>query len=231
MRITVLLFITLLFPSRDNPKIFFGDKYEDGLKFYKKNLVKINKVILQEKGNHEIVMSIVFPELIRYSMWRDMIETSANELLYVNQGLPAGQFSIGRFQIKPSFVEKLENSIKNDPLFSKDLKYIYTYNSNNSREMRSERLNRLKDIDWQLKYVTSFCKVVESRFKIQQLSTTEKIAFLSSAFNHSFHCDSLEIVKWKKIKTFPYGIKYDNPFSYSDVALYFYQNDLKGLIK
>lgn len=53
-------------------------------------------------------LAIVSPELIRWTAFKDFFETTALELLYVKKGKTYADFSIGHFQIKPSFVEQLE---------------------------------------------------------------------------------------------------------------------------
>lgn len=57
------------------------------------------------------VLSIVFPEIIRWNEFQDVIEISADRTLYVNGGSKLGDFSLGSFQMKPSFIESLERYI------------------------------------------------------------------------------------------------------------------------
>ncbi len=56
-------------------------------------------------------ISIVLPELIRWNALQDIMETTALELLYVEKGKDGADFSIGYFQMKPSFIENLENYV------------------------------------------------------------------------------------------------------------------------
>ena len=58
--------------------------------------------------NPYFVLAIVFPELIRYSKLQDVIESNDLKVLYVQFGDTYSNFSIGRFQMKPSFCEQLE---------------------------------------------------------------------------------------------------------------------------
>ena len=68
------------------------------LKFEEERLSK-DIVKMQEKT------AIFFPELIRYSFIRDLLETTALEYLYIENGKNYADFSIGRMQMKPSFIE------------------------------------------------------------------------------------------------------------------------------
>ena len=56
----------------------------------------------------ELAVAVVFPELVRYSALMDFMETTAVKALYQQKGVKGADFSIGRFQMKPSFVEDLE---------------------------------------------------------------------------------------------------------------------------
>ncbi len=230
------IYITLCFifsqnSKQENPSEYFQEDYEQAVRFYKKKHNKLQKIIIQENANETLVLSIGFPELIRYSMWRDILETKMNELFYIRKGKPASNFSIGRFQLKPSFIEKLEHAIRTDSLLSRQYKHVHQYHTNNIKHERKKRIERLKSYKWQIRYLAVFTKVVESRFNVNDTNNTMagKIRFFSSALNHDFLCDSAEIIQWSNKKSFPYGIKYSNPFSYADVAVYFYKNDYKNI--
>ena len=56
----------------------------------------------------ELAVAVVFPELVRYSALMDFMETTAVKALYQQKGVKGADFSIGRFQMKPSFVADLE---------------------------------------------------------------------------------------------------------------------------
>ncbi len=223
MKYFLLLILPLVLNSpQRNVEEYFGTRYDEALSFYKKNYNKISKIIESEGVNEEIVLAIGFPELIRYSMWRDLLETSANEMFYIKKGNPYTYFSIGRFQIKPSFIEKLEDYLIQDDSLSHQYKHIYTYKSTNTKDIRATRIERLKSYQWQIRYISAFCKIVEKRFDLQDKTLEEKIAFYSAAYNNDFLNDSSEIAKWTSIKYFPYGTKSkNNPFSYAEVANYF----------
>ena len=222
----VLLFFVL---QPKTPREYFGKKYEEAIKFYRRNMSRINHMLNETMVDKELVLSIIFPELIRYSMWKDMLETKANELLYIREGNQGAFFSIGRFQIKPTFVEKLENYIGSDSLLKKEFGRILSFESSNIKDIRRERIARLKNYQWQVYYVAAFTKVVETRFGfVKSFPMKEKIQFFSSAYNHDFMCDLAEVVRWIHVKSFPYGMKYSNPFSYAEVALFFYQNDFSS---
>ncbi len=214
MRIFLLFFIFFTpFLSQDNPREYFDDDYEDAIKFVKRKSNRINSIIEEWDGDKAVIYSIVFPELIRYSMWQDMLETKANELLYVRKGRPAAYFSIGRFQLKPTFAEKVEKTIKKNPVLAKKYSEIYTFDDYETRARRAERIERLKSYKWQVKYVTAFSKIVEDRFSFgPSITPQQKIRLFSSAYNHDFLCDSMEMIHWSTKKHSLMGSRGIAPF-------------------
>ena len=60
---------------------------------------------------YQFAIAIVFPELVRYSALRDKIEISILKTLYINLGEEYADFSVGPFQMKPSFAESVTESI------------------------------------------------------------------------------------------------------------------------
>ena len=177
--------------------------------------------------DYKFISAIVFPELIRYSMYRDFFETTVLEFFYVQKGSEAANFSIGMFQIKPSFVEQIEKEVIKYKL-NKYL-HITEYSSQNAEEIRSERLNRIKSTKWQITYINCFYSLIQVKFKgINFTSKEKKLAFFATAYNHGFNCSKEEIYKWAKIKSFPNGVDSDDDnYSYSEISQYFYNRLVK----
>jgi len=98
-----------LLPSlAQSPKIYFGNKYLEVLDF-----VQINKQRwIDGFGSKDAakMIAIVFPEMLRYNENLEEIETQLLKSLYVRFGNRYADFSIGYFQMKPSFAEKIEES-------------------------------------------------------------------------------------------------------------------------
>ena len=105
---TILL--TLL-QSLITPNNFFGSDYKKAVQIFTEEKEYLTQQI---KDNEKCIVcsSIIFPEFIRYSMFKDFLETEALKIGYVQFGAEAVDFSIGYCQMKPSFIEKLEYEIK-----------------------------------------------------------------------------------------------------------------------
>ena len=125
------------------------------------------KTVLEIKETSDVyggeALAIVFPEMIRWSAFKDFFETKSLETLYVVGGKSAADFSIGHFQMKPSFIENLEKYVaENSSLHH--LNYIIPFQSSDEKR-RSERVKRLKQFKWQLRYAQVYWVVANNLFK------------------------------------------------------------------
>jgi len=143
--------------QEDYGKIFSGD-YDRANQFIASEGRWMDDIIHSYHLNPREVKAIVFPELIRYNSIQDKIETFALESLYIQEGRTYANFSIGRFQIKPSFAENIEIDVIK--MFGKSelttsLKVSAADTAQND-EARGARLKRIKDNETQLAYVCLF---------------------------------------------------------------------------
>ena len=105
----------------------------------------------------DIAEAVIFPELIRYSLLQDKMETRAVRALYVSKGAGKCDFSIGRFQMKPSFAEDLEKRWMRSGMARKYNMYFDTKDNEIARRIR---VNRLEDEEWQCIYLAIFIKML-----------------------------------------------------------------------
>ena len=89
----------------------WGEDYKIASSFVTENCTSFHQIATDNQISTEEAMAVVFPELIRYSLVMDLLETSAVELGYVKYGAGFTDFSIGQFQMKPSFIEHLEQYV------------------------------------------------------------------------------------------------------------------------
>ncbi len=179
------------------------------------------------EGSGGEALAIVFPEMIRWSAFRDFFETKSLETLYVFGGKSAADFSIGHFQMKPSFIENLETYVAENPSF-KDYNYIIPA-QNSDEERRSERVKRLKQLKWQLRYAHVYWAVAHDLFKNKTFKTpSERVRFFATAYNYGFEKPVSEIEKWQNKVAFPYGAQYKgNQVVYADIAIEFLEKYAK----
>lgn len=129
----------------------------------------------------DVAEAIVFPEMLRYSIWQDQLETSAVKGTYVSMGSQGFDFSIGRFQMKPSFVERLEKRWMKSAFPSQ---YEAYFDTDNTRMARRVRLNRMEDEIWQCVYVAMFIKITYLDYQgLSALPIKEQVQLVATAYN------------------------------------------------
>lgn len=204
----------------------FDKDFEYALTFLSKNEKLISKILGVNTQQKIEILSTVFPEMVRWNQFQDLVELSADKALYVNGGKELGDFSVGCFQMKPSFIENLEYYVsQNDSL--KQLKEIVLH-LKSEKENRSERMSRLENFEWQLKYAYTYWSVANHKFRDIKFPNQEaKIRFFSTAYNVGFLKSIEEIKSWELKKAFPYGINYGKvQNAYSDFSIEFFNNYL-----
>jgi hypothetical protein len=170
------------------------------------------------------MQSIVFPEVMRFNELKDDIETESLRTMYVQFGKEYADFSVGLFQMKPSFAEQLE--LKAQQLLPvavyKELQL--TYESTNTEAIRTERINRLQDADWQLVYLTAFICVCNELYKHKQFTNAaEKMQWYASVYNTGFEKNDIFILQ--KIKDENFYFQQGMPgkkFRYAAIAKWYY---------
>jgi hypothetical protein len=183
---------------------------------------------VREKFNtdHAFIISVVAPEISRYAIFNDYIETKSLELLYINKGYKYCNFSIGYFQMKPRFVEELEEYIRTYDLQIPELNSIKINKWLPDKKQRAIRIFRLKSFYWQMMYAYAFYFVAEHRFKnINFKSMDDKLVFYANAYNAGFLKTEKEIRDKSLDCNFPYGKKYKGKQdNYGELALCFYRD-------
>lgn len=222
MKLLFFFFPYLVFAQNPNFAQIFGQKYKDALTFTQQHHATLTKGLKEYGISPHFGLAIVFPELMRYNPTRDAAETMGNRLLYVNFGDEYSNFSIGCFQMKPTFVEKLEKEVKEKAELAAFLP-LSQYKSSDITEIRKERLNRLSQLTWQVKYLACFLTIIENRFPLLDKSMPEKVKFYATAYNRGFFVSEAEILKWTKKANFP-DVEHASGklYVYGEIAAYFY---------
>jgi len=172
----------------------------------------------------KFLQSIVFPEVMRYNSLKDGVEAESLRTLYVQFGKQYADFSIGIFQMKPTFAEEVEAKTKQllpDSLL-KELQLAYTANS--EEDIRAERVERLQDEDWQLVYLTAFVSICNKLYAYKNFSSpTEKLQWYATVYNAGF--DKTDSFITNKIKQDNFYLSQNMPgkkFKYAAIAAWFY---------
>ncbi len=175
--------------------------------------------ILTEK-HFSIVLAAAFPELVRYNELSDFIETTALGLLYVQQGSRAVDFSIGHFQMKPSFVEQPERAAGCLLLTAQQREWLHLAHLP-PQEARRTRIERLKSPAAQMQYLLIFERIAD-RLRAHDLAlctTRERVRRLAVFYNAGLHISTDMLHYYLQARLFPYGRRYrEQQYCYADIA-------------
>ncbi len=197
---------------------------EQAVETLQKDRKLINKVLLSQVNSREI-LAVGFPEVIRWNGFQDAIEIMFDKSVYVNYGVKKADFSIGLFQMKPSFVEDLEEYLKKHSLaIPGSIANDIVLKNKEEKDNRRIRIQRLSNTEWQLKYLSVYWHVATHKFKnIKFQNTSQKLKFYASAYNFGFMKPVGQIKNWQNKRLFPYGKNYKKEqVAYSDISVHFF---------
>jgi hypothetical protein len=217
-----------------NPLSFreaFSQEYEEATYWVKANKLFINKELGTKKA--PFLISLVFPEIVRFEEWKNVLELSALELAYVQSGSREVDFSVGYFQMKLSFIEYLENQSSHFQVDA-SLTSFLQIKGESEKEIRRKRLDRLKELDSQLRYVAVFYQIAMQKYTeaLRLKSLEYQLKFLATAYNSGLKTPLSTLLQRLHHKRFPYGYTYKGlQYNYAEIALNFYLQEAKQQLK
>ena len=227
MKHIVLLWLLLAMSSTtafpvSYPKVFGGD-WTDAERYVSEHHEEWKQEFDLFSVDSRVAEAIVFPELIRYSMWKDEIERAAVNGLYVTKGREGADFSIGRFQMKPSFAEEVEQAWNASPLAQE---YGFSFNLADNNEARRSRVRRLDTVQGQCRYLAIFIRLQQQRHpQLSQLPLKEQVRILATAYNRSFSASWQSLCKMQHERHFHTDVirtRSTRYYSYADIAVAFF---------
>jgi hypothetical protein len=195
----------------------FGDNYNKANSFIKTR-ADISLSFLKNGISPGFAWAIVFPELIRYNSIKDKLELASLYTLYINFGESYANFSVGNFQMKPSFARSLEaDYLKNRGklLLAED----FSFDTCETRKARAERIKRLDDINWQTKYLSIFIKLLDYKYDDEVWDNAAKLKFYATAYNAGYWLPKDEIRERENKKCFYIGLFNNDPDEKFNYAL------------
>lgn len=225
-KFTILILVAVCFFSFSptiNYKAHYGEDYENAIQFLKDNKSAFNNASRTYGIEEKALKAVVFPELMRYNLLQNLIETGTLELLYIETGSKQVDFSIGNFQMKPSFVEKLESIVANEPGLENFHSVCSFGDITDEKKIRKKRLERMSDLEWQLKYLSVFYKIAASKLR-KNLPKNDQLKKIAAYYNCGLKRSEAELEKLMQRASYPYGysVKATHQHVYSDISLYYY---------
>jgi hypothetical protein len=148
------------------------------------------------------------------------MEITLLKTLYINIGKEYANFSVGQFQMKPSFAETLIDARASlrgrKPLITDSTAY------EDIRSYRAAIVASLEDIHSQLDYLIIFYRLVSKKFDLKKMDGQERIRFLSTAYNYGLFHSEKEIIDMSGKKFYSTRLMGRELYSYADISLCWY---------
>lgn len=211
-------------------RAIFGERYAQAENYLKQNSW-IGGVLRLPDREARIALAVVFPEIVRYEYLQDKIQIRALKVLYVQYGRPYANFSVGRFQMKPSFVEQLEadwNRLSSAE--EKEAVGVPVFAGGDEPRLRKERVLRLDDLTWQVKYLRVFMLVMEKRYGYVVFSGDEdRLRFYATAYNSGYASGEERLRRAMGEKQFHLELfSPKRTYNYADVAVFYFRRSGSG---
>ena len=228
MKNIILIVFLFILPITVNARSYherFASGTQRALNFYKLNIDEFNKIAAITGLKPEFIFAIIAPELSQFGFLNNLAQTSVLRFLYVQGGTMYADFSIGYFQMRPSFVERLEESVRQSETLKQQF-YSSLIENPNSRAARAKRIERLTQPEWKFNYLALFCMIMQERFAHKEFSCEEeKLRFYASAYNSGFYRAEEVIERFSQKALFP--LLGRARYNYSDVSIWFFR-EVKG---
>lgn len=208
--------------SLNYPEIF-GDDWKKALLFESENRSWMQPVLEKNHISYPIAIAVIFPELVRYSALRDKMEITLLKTLYINLGDDYANFSIGQFQMKPSFammVREQANSVLNR---RSGINFKTLSDYENIKDYRKSIVKDLEDPKSEFNYLVAFIKICGKNFRTNRMDEISGLKFLATAYNFGISKNSAEIEKMIDRKFFNTKLFKTENYSYADISLFWYK--------
>lgn len=183
---------------------------------------------LLEKNNvsYPLAIAVVFPELVRYSALRDKMEITLLKALYINLGEYYANFSIGQFQMKPSFAAIIRDEAPGMMSRRSDITFKEPDDFSDIQNYRKSIITDMEDPKIQLTYLIAFFRICEKKFKTNRMNETDRIRFLATAYNYGIDKNADQIKSMIDKRFFTTKLIKGETYSYSDISLYWYNQKI-----
>ncbi|RCH56232.1 hypothetical protein DJ568_05725 [Mucilaginibacter hurinus] len=210
-------------------KQLFGNRYTRAEKTAAEVRPVIQKYAKAFGEDSDLMEAIIFPELIRYNALYDAIETGSLIGLYARFGYEYADFSIGLFQMKPTFALSIETEVMKHKQ-SRWVKLLGFDKISLADEPRSRlaRVDRLENVEWQVKYLVAMLKCLKLKNSRLTLTAEDRVLFTASAYNCGWDKSATVIKSYISKKHYQPGYWEGEKYAFADVALYRYADKLKN---
>jgi len=212
----------------ENYQEIFGDDWTKAVAFERGNRSWMEPILARNNISYPLAIAVVFPELVRYSALRDKMEITLLKALYINLGEEYANFSIGQFQMKPSFAEIVREQL---PSLMGQRSEIVFKNQSEYDDISDYRKSIVTDLEvpiTQLNYLIAFVKICEKKYKLNRKDEITRLKFLATAYNYGIDKSASRIEAMIDKKYFNTKLFKTENYCYSDISLFWYKSYLSG---
>ena len=229
MRSLSLLSLFILFSDPALPQAtdyaeLFGSDWHKALAFERENRSWMEPLLEKNNIPYDFAIALIFPELVRYSALRDKMEITLLKALYINLGETYANFSIGQFQMKPSFAEMIRRDAPSVLGRRSGLVFRQPDEFKHISDYRKSIVADLEDPQSEFLYLVAFYKIANKKFRINRLDEGEKLRFLSTAYNYGLDRSQEEIESMTDKKFFNTKLFKTENYSYAEISIFWYDN-------
>ena len=203
------------------PEIF-GDDWEKAILFESVNRSWMEPVLARNHISYPLAIAVIFPELVRYSALRDKMEITLLKTLYINLGEGYANFSIGQFQMKPSFAEMIREQASDALGRRSGITFRLRSEYDDIKSYRKSIVKDLEDPETQFNYLVAFIKICEKKFRTKRSDEISSLKFQATAYNYGIDKSAVRIENMIDKKFFNTKLFKTENYSYADVSLYWY---------
>jgi hypothetical protein len=226
-----LLFTGFLQSTMSQPLNYqdlFGDDWKKAQAFERDNRSWIEPLLVKNHISYPLAIAIVFPELVRYSALSDKMEITLLKTLYVNLGEDYANFSIGQFQMKPSFAEMIRDQTPVVLGRKSGITFKNRSDFDDIKDFRKSIVTDLEDSKSQFNYLVAFIKLCEKNYKTNRKDEVTRLKFLATAYNYGIDKSASQIESMIDKKFFNTKLFKTENYSYADVSLFWYRQYQEG---
>lgn len=227
LKVFLLLLFISIFPLSSccqslNYSEIFGDDWKKALQFEKENRTWMEPILLKNHISYPLAIAVIFPELVRYSALRDKMEITLLKALYVNLGESYANFSIGQFQMKPSFASTVREQSHSVLSRRSGISFKLESDYEDITDYRKSIIADLEDPESEFKYLMVFMKICDRNFRTSIMDEKERLRFTATAYNFGINKSSADIEGMIDRKFFNTKLFKTENYCYADISLFWY---------
>lgn len=200
----------------------FGDDWMKALDFEKENRAWMEPVLKRNQISYPMAIAVIFPELVRYSALRDKMEITLLKALYINLGEEYANFSVGHFQMKPSFASVICSEAPAALTKRSGISFAGVSEYDDIKDYRKALLADLEDTRLEFNYFVAFFKLCVKKYDLKKLDELSRLRFISTAYNYGIDRSAEQIEAMKEKKFFSTKIYPSITYCYADVSVFWY---------